>query len=68
MKIHNIVGVGCDMGSETGDGVVVKKNQELEYAKNYYINGTCSGISTLLHNEIHDIDKYPEVYEIIKQS
>ncbi|MCH8329145.1 MAG: alpha/beta hydrolase [Nanoarchaeota archaeon] len=68
VKIHNIVGVGCDMGSETGDGIVVKKNQELEYAKNYYINGTCSGISTVLHNEIRDIDKYPEVYEIIKQS
>jgi hypothetical protein len=65
--IYTIVGIGCDMGNgKTGDGIVVKENQELDYAKNYYINGTCSGLSTFLHNEILDIEEYPEVYGIIR--
>ncbi|MFH0868027.1 MAG: alpha/beta fold hydrolase [Candidatus Woesearchaeota archaeon] len=66
VKIYNIVGIGCKMGNETGDGIVTKKNQELEYAENYYINGTCTGLQGLLHIQIRDIDKYPEVYEIIR--
>ncbi|MBW2977127.1 alpha/beta fold hydrolase [Candidatus Woesearchaeota archaeon] len=63
-RVYNIIGTGCDMGLKTGDGVVTKENAELDYAENYYINGTCSGIK-LLHTEILDIGKYPELYGII---
>jgi uncharacterized alpha/beta hydrolase family protein len=64
-KIYNIVGVGCDMDAKDGDGIAVKENAELDYAENYYINGTCSRLK-LLHTGILDIDKYPEVYDIIR--
>jgi len=63
-KIYNIIGIGCNMNSKTGDGIVLKENAELHHAENYYINGTCSRLK-LLHTEILNIGKYPEVYEII---
>ena len=65
VKIYNLIGVGCDMDGSTGDGVVTKQNAELGYAENFYINGSCSGVE-LLHTQILDIGKYPEVYEIVK--
>ncbi|MAE42895.1 hypothetical protein CMO93_03925 [Candidatus Woesearchaeota archaeon] len=65
VEVHNIVGVGCDIDQGDGDGVVSKENSELEYAKNYYIDGTCEGFSTVLHTQILDIDKYPKVYDKI---
>ena len=63
-EIHNIVGLGCDMAGKNGDGIVTKQNAELDYAENYYINGTCSRLK-LFHTEILNIDKYPEVYKAI---
>jgi len=65
VKIHNIIGVGCNMDGKEGDGIVTKENAGLEYEQNYYINGTCEGVSKPLHTQILDIDKYPEVYSII---
>lgn len=64
-KVYNIIGAGCDMDSITGDGIVTKENAELVYAENFYINGTCDGLSRVLHTQILDINKYPEVYDII---
>ena len=63
-EIINIVGSGCDVEGKTGDGIVRKENAELEYAQNFYINGTCTRFR-LLHTEILDIEKYSEVYDII---
>lgn len=65
-KIYNIIGVGCDMEGKNGDGVVTKENAELEYSENYYINGTCSGFSEILHTQILDIEKYPKTYSIVR--
>jgi len=65
VPIYNIVGIGCKMGNETGDGIVKMKSTYVESAKNYFINGTCSGFN-YLHEEMLDIDKYPIVYDIIK--
>ncbi len=65
VKIYNIIGEGCDMDGNSGDGVVTKQNAELGYAKNFYINGSCPGVG-LLHTQILDIDKYPEVYDTVK--
>lgn len=66
-KIYAIIGSGCTMEDGIGDGIVLKESAELDYVKNYYINGTCSQFS-LLHTEILDIEKYPEVYESIKNA
>ena len=65
IPIFNIVGTGCQMKQGEGDGVVLKDNVLLDKAKNYIVKGSCKGIN-FLHTELLDIDKYPEVYKIIK--
>ena len=65
VPIHNIVGTGCDMNGEQGDGAVLEQNAYLEGAQNYIINGTCEGVAEPLHLTLRDIERYPEVYEII---
>ncbi|VVB82387.1 Uncharacterised protein [uncultured archaeon] len=70
---YNIVGIGCSMNDETGDGIVTNSSQYLSYAKNYYIQGTCD---ELLLNFLHEYIVYPEYYaqtyaiidEILKNS
>jgi len=68
MPIYNIIGVGCEMGKETGDGTVLKENALLEGAKNYIINGTCRSKIRPLHLDLRDINLYPEVYDIISKA
>ena len=63
-EIHNIVGIGCSMDKKTGDGIVTKQNAEIDFAENYYINGTCTRLRPL-HTQILDIEQYPEVYDTI---
>lgn len=65
VNIRNIIGIGCNTGGKEGDGIVKKENAGLEYAQNYYINGTCEDVSKPLHTQILDIEKYPKVYDII---
>ncbi len=67
--IYNIIGVGCYMGDETGDGIVRNSSQYLSYAINYYIEGNCDELSfRFLHQEILDPDKYPQILEIISET
>ncbi|MBI2045614.1 alpha/beta fold hydrolase [Candidatus Pacearchaeota archaeon] len=67
--IENIIGIGCNMSSETGDGIVKNSSQFLDFAKNYYVNGACNELGLeFFHEEITDIDKYPKVYEIINKT
>ena len=68
VEIHNIVATGCIMGNGKGDGTVREERAYLDGAQNYIINGTCRSTVFPLHLEIRDIDKYPEVYEIIKDA
>ncbi len=65
VKTYNVIGTGCEMGGEDGDGIVLKRNAVLNSAQTYYVNGSCLGIN-FLHNELLRIDKYPSVYETIK--
>jgi len=67
IEIYMIIGDGCQMNGQPGDGTVLVKNARLEgeIVENFIINGTCSGLKKL-HSEMLDTDKYPEVYEIIK--
>ncbi len=66
IPIITIIGAGCDMDSKPGDGIVWEQNAELEGAKKYLIKGACSTFS-LLHTDLLDVSKYPEVYQIIKE-
>lgn len=67
-RAYSIIGAGCDMDGIEGDGIVTKKNAELEYAENFYINGTCERLSKALHTQILNINEYPEVYDIISSA
>ena len=65
---YNIIGIGCNMGSETGDGIVENSSQYLSYANNYYINGTCDELHFIfLHQYIVYPEDYPETYTIIDE-
>jgi hypothetical protein len=64
---YNIIGIGCNMGNETGDGIIKSSSQYLPYATNYYVKGTCDELNfDYLHGDIIFPDKYPEAYDIIK--
>ena len=66
-KLYNIVGIGCRMEDGDGDGVVRKEDAELEYAENFYVNGSCTNIK-VLHTQILDIGEYPQVYNYIRKA
>ena len=67
ISVKNIIGVGCSMEGENGDGVVKNSSAYLPWANNFYINGTCGGFD-FLHQEMLKPEKYPEVYNLIKDS
>jgi len=66
VKTYNLIGTGCDMNGEQGDGIVLNKNALLSGSTEFYINGTCTGLD-LLHVEILNTNKYPQVYQILKK-
>jgi len=65
--IHNIVGTGCNTRDGVGDGIVLERNAILENADNHIINGTCKSLVEPFHLWLHNSDKTPEVYEVIKE-
>nr|MBI4156748.1 hypothetical protein [Candidatus Woesearchaeota archaeon] len=67
VKIHNIIGTGCQMDLSKGDGIVLEENAYLRNATNYYINGTCTRLDPL-HLNLLNINLYPEVYNIISDA
>lgn len=67
IPIYNIVGIGCDTYGENGDGIVTNRSAQLNWAKNYYVNGTCrKNEFKYLHSRIIYPEEYPQAYEIIK--
>jgi len=64
---YMIIGTGCNMNGEDGDGIVLKRNAILEGADNIFINGTCSGVD-FLHVDMLDPGKYPQVYKEIEKA
>ncbi len=68
IPIYNIVGTGCSMDGNIGDGVVLEEKALLEGAKNYIIEGKCPSVTEPLHLNLRNIDLYPRVYEIIKEA
>ncbi len=66
VPIYNIIGIGCDMGDDTGDGIIKKSSQYLDYATNFYVDGTCDEINfQFLHETILYPELYPKVYTVI---
>lgn len=65
VKVYTIIGKGCSMSGQDGDGAVLSDNAELPYALSFEIEGTCSTTKTL-HEELRDINKYPRVYDVLK--
>jgi hypothetical protein len=66
VPIYNIVGIGCNMGNEFGDGVIKNSSQYLESAENYYFEGVCNEINfEFFHEYILFPEIYPEVYNKI---
>lgn len=65
VKTYNIIGTGCGMNGEDGDGVVLSKNAVLNGSVEYHVNGNCSGVD-LFHVEMLKPSKYPEVYNIVR--
>ena len=67
VETYMIIGNGCMMGGQLGDGTVLVKNAKLEgeNVTNFIINGTCDGLK-MLHSKMLDPQLHPEVYKIIK--
>ncbi|MBU0471745.1 MAG: alpha/beta fold hydrolase, partial [Nanoarchaeota archaeon] len=63
-NIYNVIGIGCDMQGQDGDGIVLKESASLEGAQNYLIKGECKGLD-IFHRELTNIEKHPEIYKII---
>jgi hypothetical protein len=67
IPVYNIIGIGCDMGDDTGDGIIKNSSQYLSYANNYYVSGTCDEMNfNYLHEEVIYPAKSPEACNIIK--
>ena len=69
-KIFNIIGKGCFRDGKDGDGIVLAEQASLKgttNAKEFFVNGTCSGRFGYFHTDLLDVDKYPEVYRIISE-
>ena len=68
VPIYNIIGVGCNMDGENGDGIVTNSSAYLDFAENYYINGSCDELKfSYLHTEITSPDKHPEIVPLLKE-
>ncbi len=62
-KSYVIFGEGCNSNRGDGDGVVFVNNTKLPYSLNFGISGDCD--NSILHSDLLNINKYPEVYQII---
>lgn len=65
IPVATIIGQGCKTDGEESDGIVKVRSAYLNWTDNYYVNGTCSGVD-FFHINMRNPEKYPEVYEIIK--
>ncbi len=64
INYHNFVGSGCNVFGFNGDGIVTYDSAEIDFGKNYYINGSCSA-TELLHLDFLNPNSYPKIYENI---
>ena len=68
IPVYNIIGIGCDTDGEVSDGVIKNRSAYLDFASNYYINGTCNSFKfEYFHVEILKTKTYPQLLEMIKK-
>jgi len=68
IPVYNIIGLGCNMDGQPGDGIVTNSTAFLSWAENYYIKGTCDDLRfTYLHTDITLPDKYPQLVTMINE-
>ena len=66
IPIYKLIGTGCKMGNEIGDGIVTKSSAYLENSRNYEIKGNCTELKfEFLHDNMLNPDSYPKAYEFI---
>jgi pimeloyl-ACP methyl ester carboxylesterase len=69
IPIYNIIGEGCSMNNQTGDGIVTEDSALLEGATNIKVTGSCDELKLqYFHNNMIDPSQYPEVYQEIKEA
>jgi len=69
IPIYNIIGIGCTMDNETGDGIVKSSSAYLDYAENYFVSGTCEESKyKFFHSSLLDTGTYPQIYQLIIDS
>ena len=61
-----IIGSGCEMGKEDGDGVVMRKNAELPWMTTTVVNGSCT-TAEKLHTALVDPGRHPEVLSTVER-
>jgi pimeloyl-ACP methyl ester carboxylesterase len=68
VRMVTIAGKGCAVGTEDGDGVVAASSVPLDTAVNHEVEGVCDDFfKSELHTEMLNIDRYPQVYEFIRE-
>lgn len=70
VKLFGIIGSGCLRDGKDGDGIVLKEHALLKgivAAKEFFVNGTCSGPFNQFHTDLLEVDKHPETYRIVKE-
>jgi hypothetical protein len=67
VNVYNIIGIGCQTNGENGDGIITNSSAYLNWAQNYYVNGTCSDL-TYLHTKLVLPKESPQTYEIVKSA
>jgi hypothetical protein len=65
-ETYIIAGSGCSISGKDGDGIVTLESAKLPNIPITIINGSCSG-TTLMHNDLLNSEKYPQVYQEIKK-
>ncbi len=68
IPITNIIGSGCRMDGEDGDGIVLYRSAQLDGARNIVVNGTCESINRPLHTRLVNPNRMPAVYQTILEA
>jgi hypothetical protein len=63
-KTYVLYGTGCLLNGKQSDGFILADNAKLPFALNFPIAGNCN--DKILHEEIKNVNTYPEVYQIIQ--
>jgi hypothetical protein len=65
IPVYNIIGLGCPLEGSNSDGIVKSESAYLDWAENFYVSGTCTGVD-FFHVRMIKPTKHPEIYTLIK--